>query len=52
MSDSTTQSELSQVLDGIRPMQSQIQNLTLEVKVNQTETREKFNTIDEKFDKV
>lgn len=45
MSESATRSELGQVLDAIQSMQTQLQELTLEVRTNQVETREKFNTV-------
>ncbi|WKT83001.1 MULTISPECIES: hypothetical protein [unclassified Thermosynechococcus] len=49
MSEPITQSQLTEVLETMKAMQSQLAELTLEVKVGQAEIREKFNTIDQKF---
>ncbi|MDR7899040.1 MULTISPECIES: hypothetical protein [unclassified Thermosynechococcus] len=49
MSEPVTQSQLTEVLETMKAMQSQLAELTLEVKVGQAEIREKFNTIDQKF---
>ncbi len=59
MSDPATRSELSQVLDEIKAMradmkamQTQLYDLTLEVRTNQATTAEKFNTLEEKINAV
>ncbi|XFA73371.1 hypothetical protein RYO59_001615 [Thermosynechococcaceae cyanobacterium Okahandja] len=59
MSEATTRSELSQVLDeikamrsDIKAMQTQLYDLTLEVRTNQATTNEKFNTLEEKVNSV
>ncbi|QEQ01519.1 hypothetical protein RHP47_09160 [Thermosynechococcus sp. QKsg1] len=49
MSEPVTQSQLTEVLETMKAMQSQLAELTLEVKVGHAEIREKFNTIDQKF---
>lgn len=56
MSESTTQTELGQVLDAIKSMQSdikavqvQLYDLTIEVRTNQATTNEKFNTLEERL---
>ncbi|MDR7921511.1 MULTISPECIES: hypothetical protein [unclassified Thermosynechococcus] len=49
MSEPITQSQLAEVFETMKAMQSQLAELTLEVKVGQAEIREKFNTIDQKF---
>ncbi|MDR7921510.1 hypothetical protein RHK62_04845 [Thermosynechococcus sp. HY213] len=49
MSEPVTQSQFAEVLETMKAMQSQLAELTLEVKVGHAEIREKFNTIDQKF---
>ncbi|WNC61097.1 hypothetical protein RHJ80_03880 [Thermosynechococcus sp. QS41] len=49
MSEPITQSQLAEVFETMKAMQSQLAELTLEVKVGHAEIREKFNTIDQKF---
>ncbi|MFN4066004.1 MAG: hypothetical protein ACK4K5_02060 [Thermosynechococcus sp.] len=49
MSEPVTQSQLAEVLETVKAMQSQLAELTLEIKVGQAEIREKFNTVDQKF---
>ncbi|URR36474.1 hypothetical protein NBE99_04890 [Thermosynechococcus sp. HN-54] len=49
MTEPVTQSQLSEVLETMKAIQSQLAELTLEVKVGQAEIREKFNTMDQKF---
>ncbi|URR36473.1 hypothetical protein NBE99_04885 [Thermosynechococcus sp. HN-54] len=52
MSEPITQSQLAEVLDTMKAMQSQLAELTLEVKVGQAEIREKFNTMEAKIEAV
>ncbi len=49
MTEPVTQSQLAEVLETVKAMQSQLAELTLEIEVGQAEICEKFNTVDQKF---
>lgn len=49
MSEPITASEAKQILDAIQAMRSDMQALTLEVRVNQAKTDEQFNTLRAEF---
>ncbi|XFA72208.1 hypothetical protein RYO59_000431 [Thermosynechococcaceae cyanobacterium Okahandja] len=49
MSDAATQSELGQVLDAIKSMQSDIQAMDKKLDLHIATTAEKFNTLEERL---
>jgi len=49
MSESTTQTELGQVLDAIKSMQSDIQSIDKKLDLHIATTAEKFNTLEERL---